>query len=109
MHTFLDSTMRFNDGKVDAVGRFWVGSMVLDFSAHRGSLYVVEVDGTYRKVLDQLTLSNGMGWSPDNSYFYLIESIPGILKRFDFDLDKGEISNPIDLIISTAAKEFLME
>ena len=104
MHTFLDSTMRFNDGKVDAAGRFWAGSMALDFSAHRGSLYVVEVDGTYRKVLGQLTLSNGMGWSPDNSYFYLIESIPGILKRFDFDLDKGEISNPIDLITFDSSK-----
>lgn len=103
-HTFLDSTMRFNDGKVDAAGRFWAGSMALDFSAQRGSLYVVEVDGTYRKVLDQLTLPNGMGWSPDNSYFYLIESIPGILKRFDFDLNKGEISNVIDLITFDSSK-----
>lgn len=103
-HTFLDSTMRFNDGKVDAVGRFWAGSMALDFSAQRGSLYVVEVDGTYRKVLDQLTLPNGMGWSPDNSYFYLIESIPGVLRRFDFDLDKGEISHPIDLMAFDSSK-----
>lgn len=104
MHTFLDSTMRFNDGKVDAAGRFWAGSMALDYSAHRGSLYVVEVDGSYRKTLDQLTLSNGMGWSPDNRYFYLIDSIPGILKRFDFDLNRGEISNPIELITFDSSK-----
>jgi len=104
MHTFLDSNMRFNDGKVDAAGRFWAGTTALDFSPNRGNLYVVEVDGTHRKVLENLTLSNGIGWSPCNQYFYLIDSIPGIMKRFDFDLIKGTIENPINFIVFDSTK-----
>lgn len=98
MHSFLDATMRFNDGKVDAAGRFWASSLALDFSADRGSLYVVDVDGTYRQVLNRLTLPNGLGWSPDSTSFYFIDSVPGVLKRFDFDVNTGEVSNPIVLI-----------
>ena len=104
MHTFLDINMRFNDGKADAAGRFWAGTTALDFAPNRGSLYVVEVDGTYRKVFENITLSNGMGWSPCNQYFYFIDSIPGVMKRFDFDLIKGTIENSIDFIVFDATK-----
>lgn len=104
MHTLLDSKMRFNDGKVDAAGRFWAGTTALDFAPHHGNLYVVEVDGTYQKVFEHLTLSNGMGWSPSNQYFYLIDSIPGVMKRFDFNLIKGTITDPIDFIVFDATK-----
>lgn len=93
LHTFLDNSMRFNDGKVDAAGRFWAGSMALDFSPNRGSLFVLETDGRYRKVLENLTLSNGLAWSPDNYFFYLIDSIPGTMKRFVFNLEAGTLSN----------------
>jgi len=104
MHTFLDSSMRFNDGKVDAAGRFWAGSLAFDFAPNRGNLYVVEVDGAYRKVLENLTLSNGMGWSPSNQYFYHIDSATGVMKRFDFDLKKGTIKDPIDFIVFDKTK-----
>ena len=93
IHTFLDDTMRFNDGKVDAAGRFWAGSTALDFSPNRGSLFVLETDGSYRKVLENLTLSNGLAWSPDSQFFYLIDSIPGVMKRFIFNLDAGTLSD----------------
>jgi sugar lactone lactonase YvrE len=98
LHSFLADDMRMNDGKVDPVGRFWAGSLALSFEAGRGSLYVLEKDSSYKKVLENCTLSNGMGWSPDAKYFYYIDSIPGILRRFDFDSVHGLISNPIDLI-----------
>ncbi|NDH99725.1 MAG: hypothetical protein EBY78_05275 [Actinobacteria bacterium] len=64
----------------------------------------VDIDGkfsplqTYSKVIDNVTLSNGMGWSPDAKYFYYIDSIPGVLKRFDYESVDGCLSNPIDLI-----------
>ena len=87
-----------NDAKVDSVGRFWAGSMALSFEKNRGSLYVLEKDGNYRIVLKDITLSNGMGWSPNAKYFYYIDSIPGVMKRFDNDAVHGEISNPIDFI-----------
>lgn len=44
-----------------------------------------------------------MGWSPDAQYFYYIDSIPGVLKRFEYDLDNGKISNPKNLISFAAA------
>jgi sugar lactone lactonase YvrE len=92
-HTFLDETMRFNDGKVDAAGRFWAGSMALDLTPNSGSLFLLDIDGSYRKVLGNLTLSNGLAWSPDNQFFYHIDSIPGVMKRFDFNLETGALSN----------------
>ena len=104
LHSFLADDMRMNDGKVDPVGRFWAGSLALSFEAERGSLYVLEKDGSYRSVLDKCTLSNGMGWSPEAHYFYYIDSIPGVLKRFDFDSVHGLISNPIDLVTFDTSK-----
>ena len=104
LHSFLADEMRMNDGKVDPGGRFWAGSLALSFEAERGSLYVLEKDGSYRSVLDKCTLSNGMGWSPDAHYFYYIDSIPGVLKRFDFDSVHGLISNPIDLVTFDTSK-----
>jgi sugar lactone lactonase YvrE len=98
LHSFLPDDMRMNDGKVDPSGRFWAGSMALSFEKGRGSLYVLEKDNSYRSILDDITLSNGMGWSPDAQYFYYIDSVPGVLKRFDYDLHTGQISNPKDLI-----------
>ena len=104
LHTFLAADMRMNDGKVDPVGRFWAGSMALSFEKNRGSLYVLEKDGSYLSVLDNVTLSNGMGWSPDAAHFYYIDSIPGVLKRFDYESVHGRISNPIDLITFDTSK-----
>jgi len=98
LHSYLPDDMRMNDGKVDPSGRFWAGSMALSFEKGRGSLYVLEKDNSYRSILDDITLSNGMGWSPDAQYFYYIDSVPGVLKRFDYDLHTGQISNPKDLI-----------
>lgn len=104
LHSFLAADMRMNDGKVDPVGRFWAGSLALTFEKNRGSLYVLEKDGSYLSVLDNLTLSNGMGWSPDSNYFYYIDSIPGVLKRFDYEAVHGRISNPVDLITFDTSK-----
>jgi sugar lactone lactonase YvrE len=98
LHSFLPDDMRMNDGKVDPSGRFWAGSMALSFEKGCGSLYVLEKDNSYRSILDDITLSNGMGWSPDAQYFYYIDSVPGVLKRFDYDLYTGQISNPKELI-----------
>ena len=104
MHAFLESDMRMNDGKVDPVGRFWAGSLALNFETGRGSLYVLEKDGTYASVFNNVTLSNGMGWSPDAQHFYYIDSIPGVLKRFDYEPVHGKISHPIDLIVFDTSK-----
>lgn len=90
---FLDSDMRMNDGKVDPRGNFWLGSLALDFQANRGSLFEFDVHRNLRVIEEKVTLSNGMGWGPDLQTFYYIDSIPGILYRYDYDISTGDISN----------------
>lgn len=90
---FLEPDVRMNDGKVDPYGRFWAGSLALDFQDKRGSLYVLNKDGSSAPMIEELTLSNGMGWSPDGTSFYFIDSIPGALFCYDFDLVSGVLSN----------------
>jgi sugar lactone lactonase YvrE len=84
---------RLNDGKVDPRGRFWVGSKGHANEPGRGHLYMLDLDGTASEVLDGLTISNGLGWSPDHTTMYVTDSVPGDIYAFDFDVNTGAISN----------------
>jgi len=90
---FLPEPERMNDAKADAAGRWWAGSNAIDFTAGKGKLYRVSADRSYVTVFDGLTLPNGLGWSPDNTKFYFVDTFALKLWVFDFDLDSGEISN----------------
>lgn len=85
---------RFNDGKCDPLGRFVVGSMAInqDGAAH-GSLYCIETDLSVRTLRADLFISNGLGWSPDYSQFYLADSGSRAVWAYDYDLAHGQISN----------------
>ena len=87
------SGLRFNDGKCDPTGRFWVGSMDRKEKNKLGSLYSWNsIEGlVYRE--QGVTVSNGMGWSPDNSLFYYIDSPTREVSVYDFDLSTGSINN----------------
>lgn len=85
---------RFNDGKCDAAGRFWAGTMSLDESEPSGALYCLDTDLTIRKVLDNITVSNGIAWSADNTVMYYIDSNTKLVKAYDYDLSTGSMSNP---------------
>lgn len=82
---------RCNDGKCDAAGRLWIGTMHTEAKHGEGALY--RYDGTLRKMLDKVSVSNGICWSPDNSKMYYIDSMDYNIKAFDFDLINGEITN----------------
>jgi sugar lactone lactonase YvrE len=84
--------VRMNDGACDAQGRFWAGTMAYDESAGAGVLYRLDCDGTCVAVLDGLTISNGIGWSPDGTVMYLADSGIRRLEAFDFDEVTGDIS-----------------
>jgi sugar lactone lactonase YvrE len=91
---FDPSAERFNDGKCDARGRFWTGTMDRALSQPVGSLYCVDPDLTVRRVDSEFaTLSNGIAWSPDSSTMYLCDSRPGRVLRYDFDLESGTVRN----------------
>jgi L-arabinonolactonase len=87
----LDFT-RFNDGKCDRQGRFWAGTMD-EGGAQRGALYRIDQDHSYKKIRPKVGISNGLGWSPDNSIFYYTDSFTHTIYSYDFDTQTGEISN----------------
>lgn len=82
---------RFNDGKCDPVGRFWAGTMSLDHAHEEASLFVVEAPGQIRRMMDRVSLSNGMGWSPDGKFYYHIDTPRHRVSRFAFDLATGAL------------------
>ncbi|ALN90634.1 SMP-30/gluconolactonase/LRE family protein [Lysobacter gummosus] len=84
---------RFNDAKCDAAGRMWAGTLALDASPERGSLYRFGVDGSLREMESGFDICNGMGWSPDSKRFYLADSGRRTIYAYDFDLASGELSN----------------
>ena len=86
-----DPGTRMNDGKCDERGRFWAGTMAYDARPGAGSLYRLTPDGQVRKMLSGVTISNGLGWSPDGATLYYIDSLAGGVDAFDFDADAGEI------------------
>lgn len=87
------STNRFNDGKCDPRGRFLAGTMNMGESEPTGSLY--SFDGkSVTKLLSNVTVSNGMTWSPDHKTFYYIDTPTREVRAFDYDLETGAIANP---------------
>ena len=92
-HNFLAAADRMNDAKADAKGRWWAGSNAIDFTAGVGKVHRLNIDGSITTVIEGLTLPNGLGWSPDNKYFYLIDTFARALYKYDFNLDSGAISN----------------
>ena len=80
--------VRMNDGACDPQGRFWAGTMAHDESPGAGVLHRLELDGACTTVLRGLTISNGIGWSPDGSTMYLSDSGSRRIDAFDFDADR---------------------
>jgi sugar lactone lactonase YvrE len=87
------STSRFNDGKCDPAGRYWAGTMDDSERTASGSLYCIDQDRKLRKLVTQVGVSNGLGWSPDNRKMYYIDSPTKKVSSFDYSLTMGEISN----------------
>ena len=85
---------RCNDGKMDPAGRFWIGTMSNDGSVKEaGALYRLDEGGRLTRVLDQLTIANGMGWSHDSKTMYFIDSPTREIWAFDFDSSDSSIRN----------------
>jgi sugar lactone lactonase YvrE len=83
---------RMNDGACDPRGRFWAGTMADDQHAGGGALYRLDQYGRTEVMLSDLTISNGLDWSPDGGTMYLVDSGPRVVYAFAFDPDRGTIS-----------------
>lgn len=95
---------RCNDGKCDPQGRFWLGTV--SDTPEQAALYRYDVKGSVELMETGLTISNGMGWSPDGTTFYLTDSFQHKIFAYDFNGDTGTISNRRVLVdLSTESME----
>jgi sugar lactone lactonase YvrE len=93
-----DGPSRLNDAQVDPSGAVVVGSLSRDGCTGREVLLRVGPDGAVTVLDDDLTLSNGLGWSPDGRTFYSIDSGPGLLWRRPWDPATGA-AGPRSLLV----------
>lgn len=84
---------RMNDGACDPAGRLWAGTMANDLSPSAGSLYRINTKLQVTTVREDVSISNGLDWSPDGRTFYFTDSTTKRVDAYDFDVDTGEISN----------------
>lgn len=84
---------RFNDGRVDALGRLWVGSLTGDKAHPTATLYRLDPDGSLTEMLRGLTTSNGAAFSPDGRTFYHADTPRHAIRAYDVDMTAGTLSN----------------
>lgn len=96
---------RFNDGRVDPNGRFWAGTMVesdklVDQSDEYelGSLYCLDLDRKCKRVLNDISISNGLCWHPNGNFVYHADSPKQLVKRYDYDRKAAEFSRETSYI-----------
>lgn len=85
---------RFNDGKCDPAGRFWAGTMSLEGKKGAGALYRLDPDGSIHTMIQDVSISNGIVWSPDATKMYYIDTPTGKVMAYDYDNETGNIENP---------------
>ncbi len=85
--------LRMNDGKVDKRGRFVSGSIETTETAPLGLLYSLGTDHGVTLLDDNITVSNGPCWSPDQRIFYFADSRSRAIWAYDYDTESGCVAN----------------
>jgi sugar lactone lactonase YvrE len=81
-----------NDGRCDRQGRFWVGTTDRS-GARRGGLFCVAADGSWKRLLDRVGLSNGLDWSPDGTVCHYVDSSAHSVANLHLDGDGLPVSS----------------
>jgi sugar lactone lactonase YvrE len=89
---WTDTSVRMNEGGCDPDGRFYCGSMAYDKTPGAAALYRLEPDGSTRVVLEHVTISNGLDWSPDGSRAYYNDTDTYRVDVFDYDREAGLVN-----------------
>lgn len=84
---------RFNDGKCDPHGRFWVGTMSMSEDQGAGNVYMFDDQITCSKKIESVTISNGLAWSADHTIFYYIDTPTFQVVAYDYEVSTGNITN----------------
>lgn len=94
---------RMNDAKVDPRGSVWAGTLSFSGIEGAGTLYRLDADGEVAAVVSDLTIPNGMAWSPDRRWFYHIDSPTKTIRRYVFEEKTGRIGAQSSVFIDTSA------
>lgn len=91
-----DNELRYNDGRFDPVGRFLVGTksekdFFIEKEVVKGKLFSYH-NGSHRVLLDDLLISNGIGFSHDGKKMYFIDTPTKKVAQYSYDLNTGNIS-----------------
>ena len=81
---------RFNDGRCDAAGRLWVGTIYEPRDKPLANLYSVE-RGSVQDKKNEVTVSNGVAFSTDNRVLYHADTTAHRIMAYDFDVVSGSI------------------
>lgn len=85
---------RFNDAATDSRGRFWVGTLNdTNPKGPDGELFCVQGDGSWQVMDKNITVANGIGWSPDRKIMYFTDSFRYSVYAYDYSADTGKITN----------------
>jgi sugar lactone lactonase YvrE len=88
---YAQASERFNDGKADAQGRLWVGTIYEPRQPANAALYRWS-GGALKKVAADITVSNGLAFSPDGRTLYWSDTQAHRIMAFDFDAQHGSLS-----------------
>jgi sugar lactone lactonase YvrE len=86
---WTDESVRMNEGGCDPDGRFYCGSMAYDKRQRAGALYRLDPDGSTHVVIESVTVSNGLDWSPDGSLAYYNDTDTHRVDVFDYEPGAG--------------------
>ncbi|WP_414635571.1 SMP-30/gluconolactonase/LRE family protein [Actinophytocola sp.] len=86
---WTDPGIRMNEGDCDPHGRFYCGTMAYAETPGAGTLYRLDPDGAVTTLLTGVTISNGLGWSPDGGTAYYVDTPTHRVDAFDYDHDGG--------------------
>jgi sugar lactone lactonase YvrE len=84
-----DPGVRMNEGGCDPEGRMYAGSMAYDQAPGAASLYRLDPDRSVHVVLDGVTVSNGIDWSPDGRRAYYNDTATHRISVLDHDAVTG--------------------
>jgi sugar lactone lactonase YvrE len=94
----LKPGVRFNDGKTDANGRIWAGTMDMDCAADAGEFMRFDARNHVTTMLAPMTIPNGLAWTKDNSTLYHIDSPRLSVQAYAFELASGSLGSPTTVL-----------